>query len=96
MTYLHVKATVDDYDEWKADFERYHSRRAEYGEKSYQLFRSTDTPNEITVLIEFDEEANARAWNDYLVGEGELTEPAMAEVEITSLDLMEQKQLSPA
>ncbi|QIO24083.1 antibiotic biosynthesis monooxygenase [Haloarcula sp. JP-L23] len=96
MAYMHVKATVDDFDEWKDDFERYHSRRAEYGGESYQLFQSTANPNEITVLIKFDEETNARAWNDYLVGEDELTEPEMHDVEISYLDLTERKALSPA
>lgn len=96
MAYLHVKTTVNDFDEWKADFERYHSRRAEHGGKSYQLFQSTGDENEIVVLIEFDTEENARAWNDYLVGEGELTEPEMTDVEISYLDLTEQKTLSPA
>ncbi|WP_254279241.1 antibiotic biosynthesis monooxygenase [Haloarcula marina] len=95
MAYMHVKATVDDVDEWRADFEGYHSRRAEYGGQRYQLFQSTDSPNDIVVLIEFDEEANARAWNDYLVDEGELTDPQMRDVEISYLDLTDQKTLSP-
>lgn len=96
MAYLHVKTTVNDFDEWKADFERYHSRRAEHGAKNYQLLQSTDNPNEIVVLIEFDTEENARAWNEYLVDEGGLTEPEMMDVEITYLDQTERKTHSPA
>lgn len=93
MAYLHVKATVADYDEWKADFERYHSLRADFGGKGYQLLRATDNPNEIVVLIEFDSEEHAREWTNYLKSEGELTEPEM-KAEASYLDMVEQKQLS--
>lgn len=96
MVYLHVKATVDDYAAWKSAFEGYHSARAEYGATGYQLFQATDSPEEITVLIEFDEEENARAWTEFLRGEGALVEPEMANVELSYLDMVETKQLSPA
>ncbi|WP_396612410.1 antibiotic biosynthesis monooxygenase [Haloferax sp. S1W] len=94
MAYLHVKATVDDYDDWKSSFEEYHSKRAEFGGKSYQLYQATDNPNEIVVVIEFDSEENAREWSAYLEDEEELTEPDVADIELTYLDLVEQKQLS--
>lgn len=93
MAYLHVKSTVEDYDEWKSDFEGYHAQRAEHGGQSYQLFQTTDDPNEIIVLIEFDDEESARGWNEYLQGEEELSEPEMSSVEISYLDLIEHKQL---
>lgn len=93
VTYLHVKSTVEDYDEWKSDFEGYHTERAEHGGKNYQLFQATDDPNKITVLIEFDNEENARGWIEYLQGEEELTEPEMSSVEISYFDLVEHEQL---
>jgi heme-degrading monooxygenase HmoA len=94
MAHLHVKATVADYDEWKADFEGYHTRRAEHGGTSYQLFRATDDPDEVVVLIEFDDEASARSWTEYLDAEGELTDPEMTDVELTYLELVEHERLA--
>jgi quinol monooxygenase YgiN len=96
MAYMHVRATVDDFDRWRADFESYHDRRAEHGGRSFQLFRSTDDPNEVVVLIEFDSEEDARAWNDYLDSAGELTEPEMSEVDISYLDVVERETFSAA
>ncbi|WP_410764397.1 antibiotic biosynthesis monooxygenase [Haloferax sp. DFSO60] len=93
MAYLHVNATVEDYDAWKADFEQYHSLRADFGGKGYQLFQATDNPNEIVVVIEFDSEQSAREWTNYLKSQGELTEPKM-KTEVSYLELIEQKQLS--
>lgn len=94
MAHLHVKATVDDYEQWKSDFESYHAQRAEHGGQRYQLFQSTDDPNEISVLIEFTDEESARGWTEYLEeSEGALTEPDMSEVETTYLTLVEQEDL---
>lgn len=94
MAYLHVKATVEDYEEWKSDFEHYHAQRAEHGGQSYQLFQTTDVPNEIIVLIEFDNEENARGWTEYLQGEEEtLAEPEMSGVELSYLGLVEHEEL---
>ena len=92
MAYLHGKATVEDYDEWKSDFEGYHTQRAEHGGQSYQLFQAADDPNEIIILIEFDTEENARGWTKYLQGEEESTESGMSSVEISYLDLVEHEQ----
>lgn len=94
MAYLHVKSTVEDYDAWKSSFDGYHTLRSEHGGKGYQLFQSAENPNEIVVVIEFDTVENARAWTEYLEGEGELTKPQMSEVELSYLDMVEQKQLS--
>ncbi|MFC7203356.1 antibiotic biosynthesis monooxygenase [Haloferax namakaokahaiae] len=93
MVYLHVNATVKDYDEWKADFERYHSLRADFGGKGYQLYRTTEKSNEIVVVIEFESEQRAREWTNYLKSQGELLEPKM-EADVSYLELVEQKQVS--
>lgn len=94
MAYVHVKATVGDYDTWKSAFEGYHTLRAEYGGVEYELYQSADDPNEIVVVIEFDTVENARAWNDYLKSEGELAEPKMSDVEVSYLEMVEQRRLS--
>ncbi len=96
MAYLHVKATVSEYDEWKRAFDGYHSRRAEFGGRNYQLFQGSDDANEIVVLIEFETASGARDWVDYLEGEGELTDPSMSNVETSYLDFVERRELSVA
>ena len=96
LVHLHVNATVDDYDRWKADFESYHDLRAEHGGRSYQLFQSSADPNAVVVLIEFDDEDGARDWVAYLDGERELDDPNMTDVEISYLEMVEQQQLPVA
>ncbi|WP_416839903.1 antibiotic biosynthesis monooxygenase [Haloferax sp. DFSO52] len=94
MAYLHVKATVEDYDAWKSSFDGYQTLRAEHGGKGHQVFQSADNPNEIVVVIEFDSVEKAREWTDYLKRQGELTGPNMPDAELSYLELVEQKQLS--
>jgi heme-degrading monooxygenase HmoA len=77
----------------ESDFEGYHTQRGEHGGQSYQLFQATDDPNEITVLIEFDNEENARGWTEYLQSKKYLIEPEMSNIEISYLDLVEHEQL---
>jgi heme-degrading monooxygenase HmoA len=96
VAYLHVKATVDDFETWKSAFEAYHTRRAEFGGLRYQLYRTTENPNEIVVIIEFDDEESARAWNEYLLSRGELTDPEMRDVEVSYLSSVERADLPTA
>ncbi|WP_255197371.1 antibiotic biosynthesis monooxygenase [Halorarius litoreus] len=96
MTYLHVTATLGDYDAWKAEFDRLHEERAKHGGRNYQLFQSSDDPNRIAVLIEFDDEVSARSWNDYLQLDEGKAAPDMTDVEVTYLDMVEHVRLPTA
>lgn len=91
MAYMHVTATLADFDEWKAAFEENHAAREEHGSLGYHLLRDTEDPDRITVLLEFDTLANARRWNDYLETEDDPDEAGMSDVEITYLELSERR-----
>ena len=90
-----VTATVNDYDDWKSSFDDYTPKREEHGVREHRIYRSTDDPNEIIVVLEFEGEENARAWNEYLEGQDELSGPEMADVEVTYFDLVESQSKVP-
>ena len=88
-----VRATLAEFDEWKAAFEENHAAREEHGSRGYHLLRDADDPNRVTVLLEFDTLANARRWNDYLEAEDDMDEAGMSDVEITYLELAERRSV---
>ena len=61
MTYVLVQHTVEDYDKWKLMFDEHGTRQAA-GSKGGFVFRNADDPNQITVLMEWDNLDNARAF----------------------------------
>lgn len=61
MPYLLGKAEVDDFGEWKSNFDENDSYRTDHGQQGFQVFQSVDNPNETVVLFEWDETENARA-----------------------------------
>ncbi|WP_232703603.1 antibiotic biosynthesis monooxygenase [Halobacterium wangiae] len=60
MQYLLGKSEVEDFDEWKSNFEDNDSFRSEHGQQGFQVFQSVDDPNETVVLFEWDDAENAR------------------------------------
>lgn len=62
MTYLLGKSTVDDFEAWRSSFADNDSFRTEHGQRGYQVFQSVDDPNEVTVLFEWDDEADPEAF----------------------------------
>ncbi|MFC7229254.1 antibiotic biosynthesis monooxygenase [Salinirubellus salinus] len=91
MAYQMVTATVAAFERWKAAFEENHTAREEHGSEGYHLFRGSDDPDEITVLMEFDTAENARRWESYLREQDDMDAAGMSDVDITYLDLVERQ-----
>lgn len=62
MSYILVQHSVEDYDKWKTVFDEEEARQAA-GSKGGIVFRNADDPNQITVLIEWDNLDSARAFS---------------------------------
>jgi heme-degrading monooxygenase HmoA len=60
MPYLLVRHTVEDYAKWKPFFDGHQSARKKSGSKGGQLYRNSQNPNEIIILIDWDTLDNAR------------------------------------
>lgn len=50
VTHLHVGFKVEDYNRWKEGYDANIEQRKAAGEVSFQVFRSVDDPNTITVI----------------------------------------------
>jgi quinol monooxygenase YgiN len=50
VTHLHAGFKVNDYEQWKEGYDAHAEQRKTSGEISYQVFRSLDDPNTVTVL----------------------------------------------
>lgn len=61
MAYLLGKTAVEDFEEWKSNFDDNDSFRTEHGQQGFQVFQSVDDPNETVVLFEWDDTENARS-----------------------------------
>jgi len=62
MTTVHIENTVQDFDTWKVNFDKYERFRAEQGVQSYRVSRSVTEPNEVLIDLEFCDETAARAF----------------------------------
>ena len=62
MVHILVRHQVEDYGKWKAAFDTDESVRKAGGGAGHQLFRGADNPNEITILLEWDDLAKAQAF----------------------------------
>jgi len=60
MSYLLVHHNCEDFIKWKEAFNNHSSMRAQHGSKGGKVFRSTNNPNELFVLLEWDSLANAQ------------------------------------
>lgn len=60
MSYLLVRHKVQDYAKWKPIFDGHAATRKANGSKGGQLFRSADNPNEVVILLEWDDVKKAR------------------------------------
>lgn len=65
MPYSLARVKVADYAKWKPIFDQLSAaRKASGGVKSGVLFRDADNPNNITILIEWDNLNNAHKFNE--------------------------------
>jgi heme-degrading monooxygenase HmoA len=62
MWYLLVQHTVEDYNKWKAVFDEHGADRKVAGSKGGIVLRSDDNPEQITILLKWDNLENARAF----------------------------------
>ena len=62
MTTVHIENTVQDFDSWKANFDKYERFRAEQGVQSYRVSRSLTEPGEVLIDLDFRDEAAAQAF----------------------------------
>jgi quinol monooxygenase YgiN len=60
MPYVLIRHKVEDYAKWKSVFDEHGPARKASGCKGGQLLRSADNPNELVILLEWNEIANAR------------------------------------
>jgi len=51
-----------DYAKWKPIYDQHAATRKAKGSKGAHLFRNTDNPNEVVILIEWDKLSNARSF----------------------------------
>lgn len=68
MPYILVRHRVTDYDAWKPVFDEHGAVREPHGSGGGYLFRSSHDPNEVVILLEWDdlEEAEQFAQSDDL------------------------------
>ena len=62
MTIVHIENTVQDFDTWKVNFDKYERFRAEQGVQSCRVSRSVTEPNEVLIDLEFCDDTAARAF----------------------------------
>jgi quinol monooxygenase YgiN len=62
MTTVIVQHTVSDFDTWKPAFDDHETTRAAHGCTSVDVFRGSEDPNAITVLMAYPDVASAKAF----------------------------------
>ena len=60
MPYLLVRHKVQDYAKWKPGFDEHGAVRKASSSKGGLLFRNADDPNELVILLEFEDLDRAR------------------------------------
>ena len=59
MAHVIITHKVNDYSQWKKVFDDFADTRKDGGEKAYQVFQHADDPNNLTLVFEWDNKANA-------------------------------------
>lgn len=59
MAHILVHHKVNDFNNWKPFFEKHSAYRAENGSLGGKVFRNSNDPNEVFVLLEWDSIENA-------------------------------------
>ncbi len=62
MPHLIVRVTVQDFDKWKTVYDSNLPARQSAGVKELNLWRNFDKPNEVVLLFEVEDMANAKAY----------------------------------
>lgn len=64
MPVMLIRHKVADYGAWKPLFDEHGTTRRANGSRGGRLFRSADDPNEVVVLLEWDDLERARFFAD--------------------------------
>ena len=64
MPSLLIRHHVEDYDSWKAVFDEHELTRRANGSQGGRLFRDASDPNEVLLLLEWDDLERARLFAD--------------------------------
>ncbi len=64
MTRIMVRHRVKDYTHWREVFDGFVKTRKAGGEKSYQIFQDGADENNLYLMFEWDNEANAQKFFD--------------------------------
>ena len=64
MVNIIFRDKVSDFGKWKAIFEEYASARKEAGCQSTQVFRNGEKPNEVVVLLDWDNIENFKKFGE--------------------------------
>jgi hypothetical protein len=62
MITLHIENTIDDYDAWKAAFDRYDRARRDHNVLAYRISRPADNPSTVYIDLDFGTRADATAF----------------------------------
>jgi hypothetical protein len=63
VVYINLRLNVADFDKWLAAFHGFESYRKELGSTGVnQIFHDVDDPNNVTLIMEWNEAANAKAF----------------------------------
>ena len=62
MSTLHIQNTVDDYDTWKAAFDKFDRLRRDNGVLGYRITRDTEDPHQVYVDLDFTNRGEAAAF----------------------------------
>lgn len=60
MSYVLVRHRVEDYEKWKSVFDEQQELRRAEGEQSLKIYQTTKDPNELIILMHWDNLENAR------------------------------------
>ena len=63
MVYINLRVNVADYDTWRLGFDANESSRKSAGSTGVnQFYRDVDNPNNVTLILEWDEADKAQAY----------------------------------
>ncbi|TMK49487.1 MAG: hypothetical protein E6G70_08735 [Alphaproteobacteria bacterium] len=63
MPVLMVRGDVEDFDRWREVFDENAGARTAHGCQRVRRFRSTENPNHLLILFDWDTEENAKAFS---------------------------------
>ena len=66
MITLHIENTIDDYDAWKAAFDRYDRARRDHHVRAYRVSRPVADPTKVLIDLDFDTREHAAAFTGVL------------------------------